>query len=90
MFYRLIHRNADLQKVRSLSGDSVLDDLRNYQDSIFEDKDSVLDYGEKESVERLKQEIKEMKSELKYLKRLMVIYTFGSKEQFKDFFSDIW
>ena len=39
---------------------------------------------------RLKAEVKHLRTEVKQLKKMMVLNVFKSREEFEDFFSDIW
>ena len=51
---------------------------------------STFDNPEAESIEDLKQEVTSLKTQVKYLKKIVLLNVFDSKQDFKDFFSDIW
>ena len=51
---------------------------------------SDFDNTEPESIEDLRQVVTSLKTQVKYLKKMVFLNVFDSKEDFKDFFSDIW
>ena len=58
-------------------------DVSCFDEFDFHDTDST-------EIEHLKKEVKTLKTQMKQLKRMMVLSVFGSKQEFADFFSDIW
>ena len=54
-------------------------------------QDLQFDYDtEKDDLGHLKSEIRVLKKQVKYLKKMAVVNMFESREEFKEFFSDIW
>ena len=46
--------------------------------------------SEKDDLDYLKSEIRVLKKQVKYLKKMAVVNMFESREDFREFFSDIW
>ena len=74
-----------------------LDQVRSFSEApepfdAFESDTSFSDFDntEPESIEDLRQEVTSLKTQVKYLKKMVFLNVFDSKEDFKDFFSDIW
>ena len=77
--------------MRSLKRDSCsVDEELESIDESGDDPHFDFDFEEKDSISDLKQELKSLKTQVKHLKRMMVLDVFGSKGEFLDFFSDIW
>ena len=47
-------------------------------------------FEEDSSMEGLRREVERLKTQVKYLKKIAILNVFESKEDFRDFFSDIW
>ena len=47
-----------------------------------------MDYSD--SIDELRAEVKILKKQVRKLKKMMLVSIFDSKEDMKDFFSDIW
>ena len=62
------------------------------QDQPFIDLDSDLDSDSdrNDSIKNLKKEVSELKTQVKYLKRMMLLNVFDSKDEMRKFFADIW
>ena len=54
-----------------------------------EDETEMIQIQE-ESITELKEEVKLLKKQVKYLRKIVVLNIFESKQDVKDFFSDIW
>lgn len=62
------------------------------QDQPFIDLDSDLDSDSdrNDPIKNLKKEVSELKTQVKYLKRMMLLNVFDSKDEMRKFFADIW
>ena len=86
----LSFRSGYIDQVRSLRNDSPDFDFTNLEDeSLKEDIESGFDY-ENEQISNLKNEIHLLKKQVKCLKKMAVFNMFESREELRDFFSDIW
>ena len=74
--------------MRSLSHTKLTDD----EHDEFESSESAfdLDSENEESLSTLKKEISDLKTQVKYLKRITLLNVFGSKDEIHKFFDDIW
>ena len=73
-----------------MRNDSPDFDFTNLEDeSLKEDIESGFDY-ENEQISNLKNEIHLLKKQVKCLKKMAVFNMFESREELRDFFSDIW
>ena len=54
------------------------------------EEDFDTDFEEKDSLPTLREEVNQLKKQVKYLKKMVVLNIFESKQDMKDFFSDIW
>ena len=50
--------------------------------------DEGFDY--ENDISELKKQVRDLRTQVKYLKKIMAINIFGSKDEFREFFSDIW
>lgn len=85
---RNIHnsRQEYLDKVRSFTDAPESKDVYNDDTLGFPD----LDNDEDTTTQKLREEVKSLKTQVRYLKKMVLINVFESREDLKDFFSDIW
>ena len=56
---------------------------------VFDSEEKDL-FEQRDSVQGLKEEVGRLKKQVKYLKKMVVLSMFESRQHVKDFFSDIW
>jgi hypothetical protein len=89
-------RFDDFERVKSIkSRDPSVCDLTDFEDSFLEHEENDFPEFDEESrgdsqVRRLTKEVLKLRNELKTLKKMAVLNFFGSKEEFVEFFNDIW
>ena len=91
-------RDGYFKRVRSLRDTSVWGDSgHDYEenDSNELESDNFDDFFSRKStksdlVHKLKKEVSDLKSQLNHLKRVLVLSLFDGKDDFRQFFSDIW
>ena len=90
-FETIILRNRYLEQVRSIGGESYVDDLDSLQEDSFQQElETETIENQEDSIIQLKEENKLLKKQVKYLRKIVVLNMFDSKQDVKDFFSDIW
>ena len=68
-----------------------MDDLESLQEDSFEKElETETIENQEDSITQLKGEVKLLKKQVKYLRKIVVLNMFDSKQDVEDFFSDIW
>ena len=69
-----------------------VDSLHDDSDWFDQDKQNEIDFTDlqEESVTTLKNEVKILKKQVKYLRKMVMLNMFDTKQDVRDFFSDIW
>ena len=90
-------RFQGLSRIRQLARDRYTEEQQQQEEEEEEEEEDLgtihQDYVSRpitKDVHLLKTQVKDLQSQVKTLKKMLVLTMFESKKQFKDFFVDIW
>lgn len=86
----LIQRERLLERVNALRDQEDITTVDSSSSSFSDSQNFASDFGLDCSLRDLQEEVESLKTQVKCLKRMAVINTFGSKRELRDFFADIW
>lgn len=87
---RLYEQVESLRSTKSVSLESTDTLTWDSDSSVLGSDQEFLEENRNEELQYLRKEVKSLAGQVKHMKRILVLSVFKSKQEFADFFSDIW